>query len=596
MTSLAKPEKTNLMNPAEFNGWMIRTLLISFAWLGIPALAGSLIRVFNAGWQYSMAWEAGIYFYILALRFFHPRLSNNFCAYSMIAAAFSIGVFELTNWGLVGFGGHFLLLSLVLAVLLIGKKIAIWICAAALLFVATLGMATSMGIWSFDFNIAEYAVSAPTWIGYILVLIFFAGLIILSQSLLHDTLITTLASLSNANYSLQQEAAERKRADQKLRKWAQTFENAEWGIVVGSADHNPELMNPAFAKMHGFTTAELTDWPISEIFGAVAPEVFKRQIEIADQKGHHLFESRHIRKNGTIFPVLVDVTVMKDEAGNILRRVMNVQDITERKQAEDRIMRLLNENRSLAIQLSEVEEAERKHLARELHDEAGQWLTATQAYAHAVLSTAADNGVNHDDMRCVVECVSKAQHAIGNVIRDLRPGMLDELGLTGGLQELARLWRQQNPGVVLELEIQGKLDGLSNMINITVYRIIQEGLTNAAKYAGASHVSVRVRVDEAELILSIMDDGKGMDHARHADGFGLRGMRERAIAAGGELTIRALPGKGVQINARLNSSVDEAPEEQPLAICTPIHNAATLIKPARYGRPKRRAAEPESGK
>lgn len=679
---MATHNDTELTNPEGFHDWMVDSLLITFAWLGIFALAGSLIRIFNTGWQPVMAWETGVYVYIVTLALFRNSLPNRFCAYSMIAASFLIGASELMAWGLIGYGGYFLLLSLVLTVLLIGKTAGAWVFAAALVFIGALGTASSLGAWTFSFDVAHYEVSPTSWISFILGHTFFAGAVILGQSRLQDALLKAFASLSAANKSFQEEADERRRAegllqesektyreifdkaveamlvhdpvtaeiidvnqafselfgysrdealnlpaellcsgqeaesreaicrniqavnthgihnyellarkkngsqfwgevtlksaeirgkprvlatvrditqrklaDQKLQKWAQIFENAEWGIVVGSADGTTlELMNPAYAKMHGYTVEELAGRPIRDVFAPEAHEDFPRQIKIAHEKGHHLFESKQIRKDGSVFPVLVDVTAVKDEGGNVLYRVVNVQDITERKQAEERVMRLLDENRGLAILLSQVEEEERKHLARELHDEAGQWLTATQAYAHTVfnLSENRDDAI-HANIQCVIESVAKAHDAIGSVIRNLRPGMLEELGLVNGLNELARLWQQQNPGVGLELALEGELEDLGNTINITIYRIIQEGLTNAAKYAGAHHVSVRVlrKAGDDELLLSVVDDGKGMDLAGHCDGFGLRGMRERAIALGGELTINSLAGEGVHVEARL---------------------------------------------
>lgn len=680
--NMATRNDMELTNPDGFRDWMVDSLLITFAWLGILALAGSLIRVFNTGWQPVMVWETGVYVYVVILALFRHSLSKRFCAYSMIAASFLVGTGELMTWGLIGYGGYFLLLSLVLAVLLIGKTAGAWIFAAALVFIGALGMASSLGAWTFRFDVAHYEVSPTSWVSFIMGHSFFAGVVILGQSLLQDTLLKIFDSLRATSKSLQEEAAERRRteallqesektyreifdkaveammvhdpltaevvdvnqafsalfgytrdealhlpveqlcsgqdvesrqdichniqaantndirdyellarkkdgsqfwgevtlksaeirgkprvlatvrditrrklADQKLQKWAQIFENAGWGVVLCSADGTTlELMNPAFAKMHGYTVEELTGRPAKDVFAPEARKNFHQQKRITHEKGRHLFESKHIRKDGSIFPVLVDIATVKDDGNDVLHRVANVQDITLRKQAEERVMRLLDENRSLAIHLSQVEEEERKYLARELHDEAGQWLTATQAYAQAVfnLSENRDDAI-HANIRRVIESVTKAHAAIGNVIRDLRPGMLEQFGLVNSLNELVRLWRQQNPGVVLELGLEGDLGDLDSMINTTIYRIVQEGLTNAAKYAGARHVTVRVerKAGDDELILSVVDDGKGMDLAGYCDRFGLRGMRERASAMGGELTISALPGEGVHIEARL---------------------------------------------
>ena len=137
---------------------------------------------------------------------------------------------------------------------------------------------------------------------------------------------------------LEAEIAERKQAEAALHKWAHIFEHAEWGVVIGSADgQRLELMNPAFARMHGYTVEELTGQPIVDVFAPEARAGLPAQIRLAHEKGHHTFESRHIRKDGAVFPALVDVTTVRDEAGQIAYRAVNVQDITEHKRAEEEI-------------------------------------------------------------------------------------------------------------------------------------------------------------------------------------------------------------------------------------------------------------------
>ena len=131
---------------------------------------------------------------------------------------------------------------------------------------------------------------------------------------------------------------ERHRVGLMLKKWADIFENVEWGVVVGDAEGRClELMNPAFARMHGFTVEELTGRPIAEVF---APEERPRLPEIvrlSNQLGRHSYESVHLRKDGTTFPVWIDVTAIKDEHGKVLYRAVNVLDISERKRIEQKL-------------------------------------------------------------------------------------------------------------------------------------------------------------------------------------------------------------------------------------------------------------------
>lgn len=129
--------------------------------------------------------------------------------------------------------------------------------------------------------------------------------------------------------------SERDRTRAALERWAQIFEHAEWGVMVGSPDGTTlELMNPAFARMHGWTVAELSGRPLLEIFApAVRPSV-PEQIRIANYRGHHRFESLHLRRDGGVFPVMIDVTAVYDDDGDVAFRVANVQDISDLKAKE----------------------------------------------------------------------------------------------------------------------------------------------------------------------------------------------------------------------------------------------------------------------
>ncbi len=156
--------------------------------------------------------------------------------------------------------------------------------------------------------------------------------------------------------------------------------------------------------------------------------------------------------------------------------------------------------------------------------------------------------------------VASADHvhvAVSDMIRRLRPVGLDELGLGAALEHCIDQWRQRLPDVQLALLRHGELDGLGESIDLTVYRVVQEAVTNAGRHARARRIDVRVaRVGDANgsgerLDIDIIDDGIGMDLTRSHEGFGLAGMRERLELLGGELKVRSAPGEGVIIAASL---------------------------------------------
>ena len=137
-----------------------------------------------------------------------------------------------------------------------------------------------------------------------------------------------------AGYTI--DITEKKQAEETLQMWGNVFTNAGWGVSVSNKDGQYlEMMNPRFAEMHGFSIDELKGQPILSLYPPNVHEDFLNQIKIAHQRGHHLFESYHLRKDGTSFPVIIDVTIVKDPEGDAFYRIVNVQDITERKRAED---------------------------------------------------------------------------------------------------------------------------------------------------------------------------------------------------------------------------------------------------------------------
>ena len=126
----------------------------------------------------------------------------------------------------------------------------------------------------------------------------------------------------------------RKQAEEISSRWRHIFEHVGWGVVIGRTDRSTlELMNPAYARMHGYTVEELTGKPILDVFAPECRAELAENIRLTMEKGHHVYESMHIRKDGTIFPVLVESTAITDENGEVLLAA-HVQDITERKQAE----------------------------------------------------------------------------------------------------------------------------------------------------------------------------------------------------------------------------------------------------------------------
>jgi PAS domain S-box-containing protein len=194
-------------------------------------------------------------------------------------------------------------------------------------------------------------------------------------ALLHVTTIRDAGRLVELRWLIRDLTA-RKEAEQALQRWVRLFEDAHRGVVVGSGDGKTlEMMNPAFARMHGYTVQELTGRPIHELFPPECRADLAEHIRIAHEQGHCEFESRHVRKDGTVFPVRIDVTAVRDAAGRVLYRVVHVEDITEHKHAQDAILRT---NEELELRVAQ-RTAELTVAIEDLKNEVGQRTRAEES-------------------------------------------------------------------------------------------------------------------------------------------------------------------------------------------------------------------------
>lgn len=203
--------------------------------------------------------------------------------------------------------------------------------------------------------------------------------------------------------------------------------------------------------------------------------------------------------------------------------------------------RQLEENRQLTQLIQKHIEDERRSLARELHDELGQYVTAIKTFAVAIANKTKEKAPEVEaSAQTIVAAANHIYDGMHNIIRQLRPSALDNLGLTETLRDMIQTYQQQQPEIAIALSVQGDLSGMGENININVYRIVQEAINNAIKHANATRIEVTLKATEqGGLALTIADDGVGMnehtvDQTNH---FGLLGMRERIQALHGQFEV-----------------------------------------------------------
>jgi signal transduction histidine kinase len=268
------------------------------------------------------------------------------------------------------------------------------------------------------------------------------------------------------------------------------------------------------------------------------------------------------------FATYRDVPSSPDE-----RELFSVQSAThtaaiaiEKHRADEQLARSRDVLRQLSVNLLEAQEAERRHLARELHDEVGQTLTATKimleglkeqtirvpiegAVQQSPLSNAAPLFAN------AVQNVDHLLKMVRNLSLNLRPPMLDDFGLVSALRWLLDQ-HNKSTGRIVELDADYNLDNPDTTIETACFRTAQEALTNITRHAQAKKVSISLRNDAEGITLVVTDDGVGFDvessqkKAQHGDSLGLINMQERAGLVGGRMEIISALGKGTEVRAR----------------------------------------------
>lgn len=263
------------------------------------------------------------------------------------------------------------------------------------------------------------------------------------------------------------------------------------------------------------------------------------------------------RPDGEKLTLLMSSVPLHDNQQKVIGLVCTLRDITELKQAE-LAKNQLRETRLLAKHMDEVQEAERRHLARELHDELGQCLTAIKTDAVLIRNRTENTEPRiYASAQAIIDTASHIYDVVHNMITRLRPSPLDDLGLVPTLEQCIASWREREPDINFVLQISGKLDNLNEAINMTVFRVVQEAITNAVRHADASQIRVRIDTrqegENYRLDIEISDDGKGMvvkDFHSDVD-FGLLGMRERVQSLGGEFSLLSKPAEGVTIKVSI---------------------------------------------
>lgn len=229
------------------------------------------------------------------------------------------------------------------------------------------------------------------------------------------------------------------------------------------------------------------------------------------------------------------------------------RELVQRKIVEARLAETLDERNRLSRRFIESQEAERRSLARELHDELGQYFNAIQLDAVAISSGATP--ALCERAQCIIDSVTRVHRVVQTMIRRFRPVALDELGLQAALDHSISHWQRRMPDTRLRLVMTGDLEHCGKSVNLALYRMVQEGLANISRHARVTRVDIRLDRQAspggggAAVRLRVDEDGVGADLRAPGAALGLVGMRERAELPGGEFRVTSAPGRGFSLQA-----------------------------------------------
>ena len=391
--------------------------------------------------------------------------------------------------------------------------------------------------------------------------------------------------------------AERKLVEDALKasevRYRRLFETAKDGILILDADSGRITdANPYLQDLLGYSHAELLGkklWEIGSFQDIAASRAAYRKLQTKEyiryenlpletkgrRRRHVEFVSNVYRENGTkvIQCNIRDITerhqaeeALAKAAGDLEKRVdertaelvaanrLMKKMLDEGKRKEERIRESRELLRSLLGRLQAMVEEEKMRISREIHDQLGQSLTALKLDLSLIRKRLASDGLAEQsaNVHQIERTVTRIIRTVRKISTELRPGILDELGVVAAIEWIAKDF-QKRTGIGCKVTVRG-VDTISDTIRATaIFRIVQETLTNVMRHAAASHVNVTLEKKDDTLIIEVRDNGIGIREGRifGSKSLGLVGIRERVLLLGGETVIRGKPGEGTLLRVTL---------------------------------------------
>ena len=332
---------------------------------------------------------------------------------------------------------------------------------------------------------------------------------------------------------------------QRTREITSILENTPAVVYVKDQDFRYVMVGSRFERLFGVRSRDARGRTDYEIFPREIADQFRANDDRVAREQEAIQVEERVPQEEGVRTYLSVKFPLNDEDGRVRAMCGISTDITDLVKAQERLRRLSG-------RIMHSQEQERALIARELHDELGQLLTALRmdaAWLRRHLRPERGGAFDRADAMCAL--IDRTIDEVRGIAIRLRPGVLDDLGLIDALEWYTEEFDRRY-GVACSFHHRG-MGPLKDLPATSAYRIAQEALTNVARHAAATHAEVTLDVEGTEMVLRVEDDGGGFDMERvpESDGLGIAGMRERAVLAGGRLEIRSAPGEGTTVRFRV---------------------------------------------
>lgn len=346
----------------------------------------------------------------------------------------------------------------------------------------------------------------------------------------------------------------------------QIFETSADGMRVVDREFNMLRANNTFCVLAGISKEEAADRKCYEVFrGPLCHTPGCPMVRILRGEERVEYDAEKVRDRGPNIPCIVTATPFRGRDGELVGIVEHFKNISARKEREEELKQSRRQLRELASYLESAREQERTRIAREIHDELGQALTGLKMELHCCIQRLPeDDPWLMERAKKLLELIDDNVHLVQRISSELRPGLLDNLGLSAAIEWQAAQLRERT-GIEYDFASEPEDIVLDQTRSTALFRIFQETCTNIARHAKATKMAIMLKETPEEVVLRISDDGRGIkeEEISNPRSFGLMGIKERVLSLGGAVEFLGAVNQGTTVRVRLpKSDVSEVAGDQ----------------------------------